>query len=149
RDATIVPAVGCEEHDRHPAAPDLADDFVRSNANALKNRGHQRPRRRRGGRDHGEGPSSTNQLARANRARAPAPGSSMPPSRPTSWNTFPVKSGLAPSSMMNDRRTRSDVPFRMNTLWASRADLEWIVNAAPGLSFTSLPRILDSRMHTP
>jgi hypothetical protein len=55
-------------------------------------------------------------------------------SRLTSWQTLPVKSRLAPSSMTNDRRTRSGVPFRMNTLWASRANAERLVNAAPGLS---------------
>src|SRR5262252_4127480 len=41
RDTTTVAAVGCEEHDGHAAAPDLVDDLVRSDANALKDRRHQ------------------------------------------------------------------------------------------------------------
>jgi hypothetical protein len=71
----IVSAVGGEEHDGHAAASDLADDFVRPDADALEYRCHHRPRRMRGG-----------------------------------------------------------VPLRVNTLWASRANAERVVNAAPGLS---------------
>ena len=48
RHTTIVPAVGCEEHDGHATASDLVDDLVRSDANALKDRRHHRPRRMRG-----------------------------------------------------------------------------------------------------
>src|SRR4029077_7164009 len=81
--------------------------------------------------------ASANQLSRLNKARAPAL-KSPKVSRLTSWKTFPVTSGLAPSSMMNDRRTRSEVPFRMKTLWASRADAGRIGKAGAGFCVTSL-----------
>ena len=48
RNPAAVPTVGREKHDSHAAAPDLVDDLVRPHANALKNRGHHRPRRTRG-----------------------------------------------------------------------------------------------------
>src|SRR4029077_6554712 len=100
RHTTIVPAVGREEHDGNSTSADLVDDLVRPDANALKDCRHHRPRR-----------TSVNQLSRLRTARSGLLRSPKA-SRLTSWKTFPVNSGFAPSSMMNDRRTRSDVPFR-------------------------------------
>src|SRR4029077_7088896 len=135
RDRATVPAIGGEEHDTHAAASDLVDDLVRSDANALKDRRHHRPRLTGGVADEVVRTSgaSANQLSRLNTARAPSLNSPKV-SRLTSWKTFPVTSGSAPASMVNDRRTRSEVPFRMKALWASRTVAARMVNAVPGLS---------------
>ena len=51
RNLAAVPAVGRQKDDGHSAAADFVDNFVRSNANALKDRRHHRPRRPRDGCD--------------------------------------------------------------------------------------------------
>ena len=114
RDVAIVSAVGGEEHDGHAAASDLADDFVRPDANALEARRSS--------------PSSPD----ARRRRQPGANASTHVRA-----TLPVKSRLAGAAVDDERSTDAPgVPFRMNTLSASRADAERIVNAAPRLSGT-------------
>ena len=51
RNLAAVPAVGRQKDDGHTSAADFADNLVRSNANALKDGRHHRPRRPRDGCD--------------------------------------------------------------------------------------------------
>src|SRR6185436_1950879 len=135
RNTAAVAAVGGDEDHGHAAAADLVADLVRSDAYPLEDRRHHRPRCGRGTIADGARTScrSANQLSPPNLSGPPPLGSPRA-SRLRSSKMFPVKCGSAPSSMMNERWMRSEVPFRMNTLCAIRGDAERMVRATPGLS---------------
>ena len=137
-DALIRPRVGGEEHDRHAPAPDLLVDLVLTDT--IEDGRHHRSAVRRRGVDRvpPAGRASTNQLARANAARAsldPVRMFALPPT-----NTLAVISATLASSTITVACVPPAAAFRANTLCETTAVApERTASADPGLSRMSLP----------